>query len=316
MLRFTHPLPGLWPPNADSIFGADRTGHTHGGHDYNAPTGIPIRASAQGQAIQAGQSAGVGGLAVTLNHGQGWATFYCHLSEIWVNVGDTVPAGGLIGAVGATGNAEAPHLHVEWRLHGQPVDPALLICPEAGDAPVGWLQKRLTAHHYDPGPVDGWMGPRTCAALSNLQANRNLEVTGTADDPTLTVLRGSPRSWPLHPPDVERWRPLVKAAWESTGEPVDYILQIMWAESRGNPNNLDPTYQASGLFQHLAGYWSARAAAAGWPDANIFAPQANIAVAAWLWQQDGWGAWEATLTYPRNLWSSGIRWLGDRYGTP
>lgn len=75
-------------------------------------------------------------------------------------------------------------------------------------------------------------------------------------------------------------------------ENVDAAMSVMWCESRYNPNAKNPRSSASGLFQHLARYWPGRSAAAGWAGADIFDPEANIAVAAWL--SDGgrdWGHW-------------------------
>lgn len=49
---------------------------------------------------------------------------------------------------------------------------------------------------------------------------------------------------------------------------------------------------ASGLFQHMPRYWSERSAKAGWGGWSIFNPEANVAVAAWLWGQTGtWQHW-------------------------
>lgn len=49
---------------------------------------------------------------------------------------------------------------------------------------------------------------------------------------------------------------------------------------------------ASGLFQHMPRYWSERSTKAGWGGWSIFDPEANVAVAAWLWGQTGtWRHW-------------------------
>lgn len=89
--------------------------------------------------------------------------------------------------------------------------------------------------------------------------------------------------------DVEQWRPLVASYF---GENTDKALQVMRCESGGNPTSKNPNSSASGLFQHLARYWPDRSAKAGWAGADIFDPEANIAVAAWL-SQGGidWSHW-------------------------
>lgn len=89
--------------------------------------------------------------------------------------------------------------------------------------------------------------------------------------------------------DVERWRPVVDTYFPE--DRVDWALRIMECESRGDPNAKNPNSSASGLFQHLARLWPERAAAAGWEDADVFDPFANIAVAAWLLENGGTSHW-------------------------
>lgn len=58
--------------------------------------------------------------------------------------------------------------------------------------------------------------------------------------------------------------------------------------------NVNPYSGASGLFQHMPYYWPARAEKAGWAGADIFDPEANIAVSAWLVlrsEREGKGSW-------------------------
>ncbi|MCP3993566.1 MAG: lytic transglycosylase domain-containing protein [bacterium] len=88
---------------------------------------------------------------------------------------------------------------------------------------------------------------------------------------------------------VERWRPVVDMYFPE--DRVDWALRIMECESRGDPNAKNPNSSASGLFQHLARLWSPRAEAAGFGDADVFDPFANIAVAAWLLENGGPSHW-------------------------
>ena len=88
---------------------------------------------------------------------------------------------------------------------------------------------------------------------------------------------------------VERWRPLV-AAYFPAGQ-VDRALCIIRYESGGNPDAHHSGSGASGLFQHLPKYWGERSRKAGWAGASVWDPEANVAVAAWLWRVAGWGHW-------------------------
>lgn len=91
------------------------------------------------------------------------------------------------------------------------------------------------------------------------------------------------------PDAVEQWRPLVVQYFRPND--VEWALAIIRCESSGNPNAKNPRSSASGLFQHLARYWPNRSRKAGWEGANIFDPEANIAVAAWLLETGGKGHW-------------------------
>lgn len=64
------------------------------------------------------------GMYLVIEHENGFATLYGHLSAIDVEEGDTVKAGEQIGQIGATGFATGPHLHFEVRVNGQHTDPA------------------------------------------------------------------------------------------------------------------------------------------------------------------------------------------------
>jgi murein DD-endopeptidase MepM/ murein hydrolase activator NlpD len=94
----------------------------HGGVDILAERGTPIRAAASGTVIASGQE-GAYGRVVKVWHGTELMTVYAHNHENHVRVGDWVTRGQVIGTVGATGRATAPHLHFEIRLAGQKYDP-------------------------------------------------------------------------------------------------------------------------------------------------------------------------------------------------
>jgi len=94
----------------------------HTGLDFRASTGDPVRATANGVVSSAGWAGGYGRM-VEINHGNGLATRYGHLSQINVKVGDVIKIGQVIGEVGSTGRSTGPHLHYETRIDGEAVDP-------------------------------------------------------------------------------------------------------------------------------------------------------------------------------------------------
>jgi len=94
----------------------------HTGLDFRAATGDPIRATANGRVTSAAYNGGYGKM-VEIDHGNGLATRYGHMSEIQVKVGDIIKIGQVIGLVGSTGRSTGSHLHYETRIDGEAVDP-------------------------------------------------------------------------------------------------------------------------------------------------------------------------------------------------
>ena len=97
----------------------------HDGVDLAVPEGTPVYAAQSGQ-IVAVKTNGVGGNYVSIDHGNGVRTSYCHLSEQDVVVGQMVGAGERIGLSGNTGRSTGPHLHFGVRISGSTVDPLRL----------------------------------------------------------------------------------------------------------------------------------------------------------------------------------------------
>jgi len=94
----------------------------HAGIDLGAPYGSPIYAVADGTVAWAAPHGGHGNY-VRLEHGNGFATGYGHMSRFAVSPGMMVHAGQVIGYVGSTGLSTGPHLHYEVYEGGRPVDP-------------------------------------------------------------------------------------------------------------------------------------------------------------------------------------------------
>lgn len=104
----------------------------HKGIDYAAPTGTPVKATADGAVNFVGTQRGYGKLVV-LKHTGPYETAYGHLSRFAKGLanGSRVKQGDIIGYVGMTGMATGPHLHYELRVSGVQRDPAKVALPAA-----------------------------------------------------------------------------------------------------------------------------------------------------------------------------------------
>ena len=110
-----------------SYFGEVRAKSVHKGIDIAKNLGASVNASLDGKVIKAGYNNGGYGNLIVIQHGNNMKTYYAHLNEIYVNVGDIVKKAEIIGTVGSTGNSTGPHLHFELRVDTQPVDPVKYI---------------------------------------------------------------------------------------------------------------------------------------------------------------------------------------------
>ncbi|MBQ7294649.1 MAG: peptidoglycan DD-metalloendopeptidase family protein [Clostridia bacterium] len=101
----------------------------HGGIDLaggnGALHGAPVYATRSGRVITAVTSYDPRGygIYVVIDHGDGYSSLYGHMSARYVNTGDTVTKGQMIGRVGDTGNTKGAHLHFEIRYYGEKKDP-------------------------------------------------------------------------------------------------------------------------------------------------------------------------------------------------
>lgn len=98
----------------------------HKGVDIAAPMGTDVYCAAQGKVIFAGQKSGYGN-CVIIEHGNGLATLYGHLSKILVDANQQVKIGDVIAKVGNTGRSTGPHLHYEVRKNNTPINPKLFL---------------------------------------------------------------------------------------------------------------------------------------------------------------------------------------------
>ena len=117
----------IWPlPSGGYVscnFGdSDPGGRPHYAMDCAIAYGTPIYACASGTVVTASSHSSYGNYVV-IDHGGGIATLYAHCSGLAVSAGQSVQQGQVIGYVGSTGYSTGNHLHLEFRVNGQKVNP-------------------------------------------------------------------------------------------------------------------------------------------------------------------------------------------------
>jgi murein DD-endopeptidase MepM/ murein hydrolase activator NlpD len=110
-----------------------RTIRPHNGTDYAASHGTPIYATAKGKIIFQGRKGGYGNV-IDLSHQDSIKTRYGHMSgfNLQLQVGSPVERGDIIGYVGSTGNSTGNHVHYEFHVNGQAVNPETVELPTIG----------------------------------------------------------------------------------------------------------------------------------------------------------------------------------------
>jgi murein DD-endopeptidase MepM/ murein hydrolase activator NlpD len=108
----------------------------HAGADYAAPTGTPVRTIGDGVVEFAGVQSGYGKVIYVQHPNKTDTSVYAHLSRIDVQAGNKVTQGQTIGAVGSTGVATGPHLHLEFRVNNEPQNPTEVLAEQRVQVPV------------------------------------------------------------------------------------------------------------------------------------------------------------------------------------
>jgi murein DD-endopeptidase MepM/ murein hydrolase activator NlpD len=111
---------------------AARWGTFHYGVDMAAPGGTPFFAAGDGTVIEAGPMSGYGNV-IMIQHADGTVTVYGHEEKLFVEKGEKVKAGQLIGWVGNLGESTGYHLHFEIRIGGE---------NGQHENPIDWLADR------------------------------------------------------------------------------------------------------------------------------------------------------------------------------
>jgi len=111
----------IWPIGSRRITQGYWYGHQ--AIDVSAAEGSAVIASDTGTVTWAGWNVYGYGNLIVVNHGNGYETYYAHLSSIAVVPGQIVYQGNYIGASGNTGRSSGPHLHFEIRYYNALLSP-------------------------------------------------------------------------------------------------------------------------------------------------------------------------------------------------
>lgn len=209
-VRYVDHDPG--PGERDYACGPE-TGDGHQGTDIALrdlqamAEGVPVLAAAAGAVVgtrdgepdtsveQRGSAALDGrdcGNGVRIDHGEGWATQYCHLrrGSIRVVEGDSVEAGQALGLVGLSGMTNFPHLHLGLFRDGEVVDPfrGLAGGPECGPGtePL-WAPEALAALSYRPVVLRSAGFATTAPKAEDIRRGWHLETELPASSPALVL---------------------------------------------------------------------------------------------------------------------------------
>lgn len=105
-----------------------RDWRAHKGVDMPAPIGTKVRTTADGTIKFIGRQNGYGNVII-VQHNARYQTLYAHLNEFaqGLEQGSRLLQGDVIGTVGMTGWSTGPHLHFEFHIDGEHVDPMAAI---------------------------------------------------------------------------------------------------------------------------------------------------------------------------------------------
>lgn len=97
--------------------------HFHYGVDLDLETGDPVFAALDGIIRIARYNSGYGNMVVIAHKG-GLETLYGHMSKLNVKEGQRIKSGEVIGLGGSTGHSTGSHLHFEFRVFGEQINPS------------------------------------------------------------------------------------------------------------------------------------------------------------------------------------------------
>jgi murein DD-endopeptidase MepM/ murein hydrolase activator NlpD len=109
--------------------GSQKRAVTHKAIDIGGEVGWSAHAADDGIVVYAGEEIPGYGKIVMIVHEGRFATFYAHLSELFVTAGQRVMRAEIIGEIGSTGVSRGPHLHFELIHDSGNCDPEPLFRP-------------------------------------------------------------------------------------------------------------------------------------------------------------------------------------------
>ncbi len=127
LLPIVQPVEG----RKSGVFGSrryfnDQPRNPHSGIDLAAAEGTQIKSPAPGTVVVVGDFF-FNGLTVMIDHGGGFVSMMCHMSEVTVAEGERIERGAIVGKVGSTGRSTGPHLHWTISLGGVNTDPEVFM---------------------------------------------------------------------------------------------------------------------------------------------------------------------------------------------
>ncbi|MCW2479141.1 murein DD-endopeptidase MepM [Candidatus Symbiopectobacterium sp. NZEC135] len=102
----------------------------HRGVDFSMPVGTPVLSVGDGEVVAASRGPDTGNF-VEIRHGRQYTTRYMHLNRLLVKPGQKVKRGDRIALSGNTGRSTGPHLHYEFWINQQAVNPLTAKLPRS-----------------------------------------------------------------------------------------------------------------------------------------------------------------------------------------
>ena len=99
----------------------------HYGLDFAQKKGTPVKAMNNGIVTLAEKDLFYTGATLIFDHGHGVSTLYMHMDKIFVDKGDHVKKGDIVGTVGTSGRSTGPHLDVRLNWFQTRLDPMSIL---------------------------------------------------------------------------------------------------------------------------------------------------------------------------------------------